>query len=383
MPSQITVAGAVDTKGSVNMTFHLIRLLGFAPLVGLDALQSALEMVPGPALRIQRSAHGQSAVAAIAQDEPETALQSRSRDDLVTSLRTVQRRMEIACLAGPFLPMDPATACCLATTVPQLLEPAWDGLFAALTQHGACHQWDIALRWTPNHVMAKHRHSIAAAAGQGPQILAEAVAAALRTERDVMEAGLLATLRPVVLAFAAAGAARAETEISVTVLTSAQGETALEAALDALAPEYAEAATIDMRGPLPPLSFSAVQLITVTEHEATQAWQTLGLSDRIDLATLHRQWRLCAAAIHPDRQATQPALADCATVSEITSAYRLLRGLLPNADPRETFALTSLLRRCGSRLILPAQHIDHDRAPSRDCGSISSNKSEPMLEILA
>ena len=183
--------------------------------------------------------------------------------------------------------------------------------------------------------------------------LAEAVAAALQAERDSREAALLAALRPAVLGFAKAGAARAETAISVTVLASAEGEAAVEAALDALAPEHLEAATIDMRGPLPPLSFTAVRLVTVPEHDVFSAWQTLSLPDRIDLATLHRQWRLRAAAVHPDRQASQAVPAEDVTVSEMTSAYRLLRDLLPRPDTAETFTLPGLLRRAGPRLVMP------------------------------
>ena len=147
----------------------------------------------------------------------------------------------------------------------------------------------------------------------------------LLADRSRREAALLAALAPTALAFASGGAACAETEVSVTVLVNAWGEAPVEAALDALPAEHAEDASIDMRGPLPPLSFSAVRLVTVEARDLNRAWQLLRLTDRIDLASLHRQWRQCAAEVHPDRRPAK----DAVTVSELTEAYRLLRPLLP------------------------------------------------------
>lgn len=382
MTSRITVAGAPETQGRVEMTMQLTRLLGFTSFAGLDTLRPALEAVPGPALHIHCSPQGKPGVAALLQDEPNTALLSRGREELTSSLQTMQRRMEVACLAGPFLPMDPAVACCPSDAIPRLLETSWDALFDAVTRHGACHQWEVVLRWTPQHVVAKNRADIAVAAGKGPQILADAVATALLAERDGRETALLAALQPAVPGFAKSGAARGETEISVTVLTPRQGDAAVETALDTMMPEHVEAATIDMRGPLPPLSFSAVRLTNVPEQDITNAWQTLSLPDRIDLAALHRQWRLRAAIVHPDRQA-QSGLDDMGTVSGMTAAYRLLRDLLPHGGPGETFTLTSLQRRSGPRLIMPAQAINCIPPLDRDFGHVPVVEAEQTLEFLS
>ena len=136
-------------------------------------------------------------------------------------------------------------------------------LAEALAAHGARQQWDIVLHWAPEAVVARHRAEIAPPPRTAPQALAEAVGAVLRAECARHEAAVLAALTPAVLAFAEGGAACADTQVAVTVLVAANAEAAVEAALDALPAEQMEGVSIDMRGPLPPLSFSAVRLATV------------------------------------------------------------------------------------------------------------------------
>ena len=355
---------------------EMTRLLGFTPVTGLDTLRLALNAVPGPALHVRCSPSGPFAVAALLQDEPDAPLTSRSREELAASLQCVQRRLEIACLAGPFLPMDPAASCCPDAAVPRLLESAWEALAGALHCHGASHQWDIVLRWTAEHVVARSRSEIAAAAGQGPQMLAEAVAAVLRAECSRREQALLSALRPAVLGFAEGGAIRTDTQVAVTVLAASNNEAAIEAALDALAPEYTENATIDMRGPLPALSFNSVRLVTVQAQHITDAWHSLDLPDSIDLTILHQQWRLRAAAVHPDRLMSQSGLVGAPTVSDLTHSHRLLRDLLPTAAGK-TATLTSLLRAAGPRLIVPAS----DMSPLPQPVGNPAGVSEPAFEM--
>jgi hypothetical protein len=318
------------------------RLLGFAPVAGLEALVAALNAVAGPSVRDLRAPAG--GLAALLQAEPGGTLMGRGRGALAAGLLTVQRRLEIGCQAGPFLAMNPASACCASTEIEGLLDAEWAAIGPALACHGARQQWDIALKWDPKDVVARHRAEIAPAAALGHQALAEAVGAVLRRERDKLEAALLVALRPAVEEFASGGAACTDASVTVTVLVPAGGDAAVEAALDGMAP--VDGVSIDMRGPLPPLSFAAVRIVLADERAVTAAWRTLGLANRIDLADLHRQWRLRAAQVHPDRA---PAEHDV-SVSDVTEAYRLLRGLLP---PGADATLAELLGRGGPRLVLP------------------------------
>jgi hypothetical protein len=339
-----------------EMIMQHTRLLGFAPLAAADALYATMQAIPGPEVHMQAG----PATVALFQHETATPLAGLSRDALIAGLQSVQRRLEAGCAAGPFLPMDPAAACCSTGVLPQLLQPAWEVLAQALAAHGARQQWDIVLHWAPETVVARHRAEIAPLAAHGPQALAEAVGAVLRAQCARHEAALLAALTPAVLAFAEGGAACTDTQVLVTVLVATNAEAAVEAALDALPADQMEGVSIDMRGPLPPLSFSAVRLATVQPDAVTQAWATLGLPDHIDLSTLHRHWRLAAAAAHPDRQPAVPA--GGVTVSDLTAAYHLLRDLLP---PNETHSLGSLLRNAGPRLVIPASAATSTPAPDR------------------
>jgi hypothetical protein len=138
----MSIAGTDMAKADIaEIDMQLTRLLGFAPLDGLDALLAAMTAVPGPAMQVQRAAAtGGPMVAALFQAEPDVSFFGRSREALTVGLKAVQRRLEIACQAGAFLPMDPAAACCPTPSVARLLAAEWDGLAQALAVHGACQQ---------------------------------------------------------------------------------------------------------------------------------------------------------------------------------------------------------------------------------------------------
>jgi hypothetical protein len=333
-----------------------MRLLGFAPVADSAALFRALATLPGPDMTMLQ---GQD-VAVFIQAEPSQKLLQRGRKALLTGLHTVQRRLEVACQAGAFLPMDPASACCPAALIPRVLDSAWAGLAIALAAHGAGQQWDVILRWPAEPVVAAHRVELAAAAEAGGKpALAEAVAGVLARARAQLEAALLAALRPV--AYALAPPAGTETEVAITALMPSGGEVAIEAALGALTwpgatAEALEALTADMRGPLPPVSFAAVRLVTVEQSIVARAWRTLNLPEQTDSATLHAHWRHQAAAAHPDHAPAGKTEAANAEVSALTDAYKTLRDLLPasSVDSENTpITRADVLQRAGYRLVLP------------------------------
>jgi hypothetical protein len=343
------------------MSLQPMRLLGFAPLAGIDRLAAAMAAIPGAALQVQRG----DEIAALTQVEPHVKMVRRRHKELFEGLHTVQRRLEVACQAGPFLPMDPSAACCPAGAVTRLLAGAHERLAASLAQLGSRHQWDIVLRWSGESVVAQLRDDIAAAAGnRGPEALAEAVAAALRAERMRREAALLAVLTPAMLA--TAPAAGSETEIGITVLIPANGEAAIESALQRLDGKMFAGASLDMRGPLPPLSFSPVRLALSKASDISAAWRRLDLGDRIDRAGVHRIWRQRAAAAHPDRQSA----AAPNDVAELTEAADLLRDILADGNAAPA-TLPELLARAGYRLVIPAAPAPEAAAPAMVLEAVS------------
>jgi hypothetical protein len=337
------------------------RILGFAARAGAAGLHAAMSAVRGPDLYMLYG----PAVVALFQGEPDLPLAGDDPGEATAGLLSVQRRLEAGCAAGSFLPMDPAAACCPYGDVGPLLDATGAQLAETLRRQGDRRQWDISLRWPSNVVAARHQSEIvpaaslrapgiSPAASLGAPIFAEAAGSVPPAERNRRAAALLAALRPAVLAFAEGGAAATGCQVAVTVLMATNaGAAAIEAALDGLATEYAEGCGIDIRGPLPPLSFPAVRLAMTDADAVTHAWSTLGLGNRVDLAALHRCWRQGAVAAPPGRQPDIPITG--ATVAELTTAYRLLRDLLANDGP---FTMADLLSRCGTRLVMPADPVD-------------------------
>lgn len=330
-----------------------IRLLGFAPLRDSAQLATSLANIPGPPLHL---CHG-AAVVAVAQDEPRKPLLRRDRKALLSGLQTVQRRLEVACQAGPFLPMDPSAACCPPHWVASLLASGEVALSAVLADYGRLHQWEIVLRWSPETVVAEHRAEIATAVREpGAPGLADAIAMVLRSERACREALLIAALVPAVVAFAPGGATGSDGEVSLTVLSSPDRETAIESALQALDAAKLGDASLDMRGPLPPVSFAAVRLVATDQSEISTAWSRLELPTRISRTGLHQTWRQRAAAAHPDRYEAGEQVARAAVMADLTAAYHVLRDLIgPGSD--EEVVLSEVLRRAGPRLVVPPPEL--------------------------
>jgi hypothetical protein len=324
-----------------------VTLLGFAAEEQGAALLAAMRAIPGPAVSLVRA----GGLACLAQTEtarfsfglggPASALQR---------LRTVQLRLEAACMLGPFLPADPAHARCARGAAAGLLAAAAASIAEALAGPGTRHQWDIVLRWQGDAVVAARRPEIAAAvaeAGGGRAALAAAVEAALARERSRREAALRAAASRVALAMAPAGAG--PTETGLTVLLSARGEAALEAALNALPADVSAGAAIDLRGPLPPVSFAAVRIDRAAPGEVAQAWRTLALPEHVDAAALRRHWRDCAARLHPDRSGGEQDM-----MASAGAAFRLLRDLLPDSENAPSWSLPALQRHAACRMSVRA-----------------------------
>jgi hypothetical protein len=313
------------------------RILGYAPLEDLDGLLAMMNAVAGPAVE---AVMGPS-LAALVQPEAEDGLFRRQPISQAASQLMARRRLEIGCLAGPFLPHDPAAALVPTSALRALLAPAWDALDIALSTHGRHHQWDILPRWSPDEIIARQTDAVL---GQ-----AAAIRDAFQAERRSRQAQLLNTLAPEVLALAAGGPTGADstgtdTEVLVTALVDTGNEWRMEAALAKL---DGDRPWIDLRGPLPPVTFSAVRAVYRSTAELSGAWRTLDLPRRIGRSGLHRQWRMLAASVNPHR----PLSGATPGISGLTDAYRLLRGLLP-ADGREA-SLAEILGKAGWRLVVP------------------------------
>jgi hypothetical protein len=330
-----------------------VTLLGFGDATNAAALLALLSAVPGPALRCFTA----GGLVAVAQVEGTRARFGRDgRTAMLRKLQTVQMRLEAACRVGDFLPADPAHARCATGDVEILLAQSAPALKAALSGPGTLRQWDLTLRWPAEKVIAARREEIAAAAaGGGRAALAQAVAGALVHERARRDAALRQGVAGVAQAMAASGAG--DTETGLTVLVAANGEAALEAALQALPDDIAADAEIDMRGPLPPLSFAAVRIDRAAAKDVAQAWRRLELPEQVNATVLQRHWRDTAFRLHPDRGAP-----DGSMVAQAGAAFRLLRDLLPEPSGdqggEQAWSLPALQRHAACRMRLAAPALD-------------------------
>jgi hypothetical protein len=329
---------------------HHVKLLGFVAAKSAEALAARLAAVPGPPVSLFCA----GGLAALAQADKAggRALLPQGRRAILNALASVQRRLEVACLHGPFLPADPAEAGCRAAEVATLLAGSADSIAAALAGPGTCHQWDVVLHWQAEPIVEARRAEIkAAASGGGRAGLAEAVAAALGRERALREEALVQAVARVALAVQPARSGTTET--AVTALVHAGEESVLEAALRGLAPQVSDGASADLRGPLPPISFAAVRITRAAPGEVEAAWNRLALPDWVDAAVLRRHWHACAARLHPDHGAK-----DDGPITEAGAAFRLLRGLLPAETPQKPWSLAALQRRGNMRLTVPATALE-------------------------
>jgi hypothetical protein len=325
-----------------------VRLLGFAAADAADQLLAALAAVPGPEISAERA----GGICALFQADRGGARKRHLREAAIRDLFGVQRRLEVACLQGAFLPADPSRNLCERAKLPGLLADAAAPIGDALAVLGLHHQWDVVLRWLAEPVLEARRSEIqVAAAGTGKAGLAEAVGAALGRERALREGALQAALARVARAVKPAGAGITET--GFTVLLPASEEAALENALNGLEPDIAAGASADLRGPLPPISFAAVRVESAAPRDVAQAWRRLGLPDHVDTASLRRHWHACAARLHPDHGA-----AEAAPIREANAAFRLLRGLLPADGAGEPWSLPALQRRGRLRLQVPSPSLE-------------------------
>jgi hypothetical protein len=256
----------------------LLRLLGIAPAPAAGAVAAALARIPGPDL--VRLVEGDAI--AFAQAEP--AGPRAEPDGEATRLRAlqlVQRRLEAACLAGPFLPASPAAALCPAAELPALLAAAAPRLRLALAEDAGLHQWQLTLRWPRETLMAQRRPVMTA-----EQTETAALAEELAYRGAVLDGALAPAVRR--LQREAAG----PLALRYLLLIPRDAGAAVEAVLRDLPAAIARGVQADLQGPLPPLQFHAWQVAEAEEQALRAAWSLLGLPPQVDLGVLHRGGRV-------------------------------------------------------------------------------------------
>jgi hypothetical protein len=317
-----------------------VTLLGIVPKATAPAQLEAVAAIDGPPVFLIAG----EAIAAIVHhgEAPPPAKDGALTQAGKKALLTLHRRLEQACLAGPILPADPVCAISPEPELAALLADQEQELAVSVATAGRKRQWDITIAWPPESVLAPHRQALAAHAGSR-ETLAAAIAETLTLARERRVTELRTALAPVALDHLSL--APGECAAGLTILTEPDQDAAITAALGTL-PD-AGPLTADMRGPMPPVSFTPIRLAAADPASIATAWHGLALPDRADRESLSRAWRRLLPGLHPDHGATEST-----GLQGANAAYRLLRGLLPRQG---TLTLRQAQKQGALRLKLPGQ----------------------------
>lgn len=343
-PEAVTPSDHPGLAGPADM-----RLLGLVPLAGSAGLARAL----GPNVR----ALPLGSLAALLQ--PEDPARTSGEDEARTLAQAeLERRLSVACQAGPFLACAPDAACCAETELRTLLEGAGTELDTALARHGHEQQWDVILRWAPGPVLAARYPARTGehAAAEAPTLPATrsgrplSIAEILREEMALRTGALRRTLAPHVRAIADCSPATGDTECGVTVLIPAGGRQAIQTAFATLPAFASRDARCTLTGPLPALAFHTLRITRSEPGEVAAAWALLRLPERLDAADLARRWQSMVQQLEPARRDPED---DAPPLAEADAAYRLV--CQEAARHAETpLERDRLLDRAGAHLALPA-----------------------------
>jgi len=98
-------------------------------------------------------------------------------------------------------------------------------------------------------------------------------------------------------------------------------EAEFDQALNELNTRFEEEINFKCVGPLPPYSFSTIELKKVAYDEINEARRLLGLNEEVTLSEIKETYRKMALKFHPDNNPEDPNLKD--RFEDITKAYKL------------------------------------------------------------
>lgn len=322
-------------------------LIGFTSPEAARRMTEAAPRVDGAVLDTLQ----EGAVVAVLATLPRNPLRLFTRKSGLKDLVRIQRILEALLPHGPLLATRPGTRAD-RPEIRTVLRAEQDNLLEALRAFGTDVQYQITVLWDGTAVLTNAaadetlRTAVAAAAG-GDADGRAAMLTHLRTLRDGLQAQLRDLIAPVVIESQILPLDGEEMVANLTVRIRRGGETALEealASLDALLPGNSR---IRLIGPLPALSFAAVNLEHIDTATIDEARTLLGVRDTATLAELRAAYYRFAQDHHPDLNAA----ADGADLMAAASrAYKLLKRVASGAGHDENRTFLEIVRPGNSTL---------------------------------
>ena len=301
--------------------------------------------VDGSSLKAEAVAYRD--LAAVVSESWEIPLPQADREGLLRGLLRHQRVLEGIMSQRPVLPAKYGTAAENAEEVALILEAGYSRLKRALEASRGLAEFEILVLWDLQSALTRIgrteeiqrlRQELGARLSQADQEakiqLGKRIKARLDDEKDKLQRELEQCLREM-LSRHLHEARRHETKddsmvMNLALLIDRSAENALGAALAALDGRHDGRLLCRCIGPLPPHSFSTVEVSCYGAGAVEEARKALGLGIEASLAEIREAHRTLAAQCHPDRHQGDPrarrrfeeVIAACQLLSSYCRDYR-------------------------------------------------------------
>ncbi len=274
-------------------------------------------------------------IGAVVSASPLKDYRGLKRDQAVRYLVAHQRVVEAVMQELPILPVKFGTVLPDEAWVWRLLEQGEALLRSALDRFVNLVQVEVVVLWNSQEVFQEIGQEEVIAqlkaqlAGRSPeQTLAERVAigqmvqASLQRRRAALGERLLPPLREVALDMAVNALMDDSMVLNVALLLDRAGQQALDERLQTLDEAFEGRLRFRRVGPLPPYSFSTVEVRVPSFEEVDKARRCLGLGEAATTNEIKRAYHRLAGQAHPDHNPDDPEAE--ARMTELAQAYRLL-----------------------------------------------------------
>jgi hypothetical protein len=283
-------------------------------------------------------------IAAVVSASPLPDYRGLKRNEAALFLVIHQRVVETIMQDFPLLPAKFGTVLADETHVRRLLEKGKDIFRSALVQYADKVQMEVVVLWNVQQVFQEIAREesvvqLKAKIGNRPaeETLAERTAlgqmvqASLERRRAALGEEILPALREIALDVAANPLMDDSMVANVALLVDKAGHQALDWRLEALDGEYARGErktpgntplTFRCVGPLPPYSFTTVEVQALPYEVVDAARRYLGLGETTTPNEIKRAYHRLAGQMHPDHNPNLPEAA--ARMTELARAYQLL-----------------------------------------------------------
>jgi len=247
-------------------------------------------------------------------------LRANSRKKLIERLSTEQRRLEALIKLGPLLPAAGDARFDGLADVSAFLAEAADGLKQELDAHGSLVQFQVVIAWD-----AERREAGLAPPAPASRPPGSDPVPSTCTSRQQLADKAEAWLKQLSRGHLKMPCDSDSVLLNSVVMIDKADESKLDAVLariDAIDPV---ALTLRVTGPLPPLSFACVAVDSPSDPSIRAARRLLGINAEATAEAVRLAYLRQAKALHPDMAGASTPQPGAPDMSEIKTAYDLLR----------------------------------------------------------